>query len=347
MTHSTIRLLVALLLSALASAAPAGATTYDVVRVACPVCGATTEVHLLASYNSFNGRDTDMLIHSRGHSPVDLAPVTCTTCLYSGAGRAFARAVGPAVKTAILGAESLRLPEGESRQGYLPPSTRWDLVAQCRELSGDPPEDVGHAYQSAAWAVRLHAGFLPDSYGDGIGSTCERMLKDSPPAATTSENPMLTDLRVAAWLLDRASGGTAAECRAAALRAIGILRLRGENQVLLDRLPALLVALGEPPDSAYAAKLTGSIELERRYQRRSLTHTEAALAASSAPGKEQSRAVFLYLAAELARRLGERERYLALRAEGMKGPDAGMLAPWFAAVDDVEALFAPDTRKAR
>jgi len=96
--------------------------------------------------------------------------------------------------------------------------------------------------------------------------------------------------------------------------------------VLDKALPSLLAALPEGDRGRIKASVKASIQRERGYQRRVVDLLEARFTTKQPFDPPENEAVFLYLAGELHRRLGEFDLARARFAEAEEAKPPGVIA---------------------
>ncbi len=274
----------------------------------CPVCRNGFLDYEIGSTNSFGGQDRDFLRRAGGDQPVLIFPKTCPACFYSGYRYDFSSGINipPAVKQQILQQGMLKpgvqIPKG-AKSYEIPASARYDLIAQTYQLRGKPEEDMAQQFLSASWATRLESYLLPAAI---LGEELTEKVKKregaqwKPEQTGGPENHVLGSIQRGRQCAEAARSLDGEERMIAALAAIHILRLNGENTEVLQILPLLRTVMPEKQFADFARLISDSIARERDFQSKAVLLFEKV-----APTKQDSKdkAALTYLCGELHRRL--------------------------------------------
>ncbi|MBN2496367.1 MAG: DUF2225 domain-containing protein [Deltaproteobacteria bacterium] len=309
MTRSTFTLGLALWLLVMQSS-PVLATTMHKEEVSCPICGQKLTVRRIMSTNNFGGQDRDFCEHARGAQPLLVGPTTCARCLFTGYPDDFDKKPGPEL-------EALRkqLLEQKPLKARGPLELNWvrrDLHIQYLMLSDALDERLlADMYLRIAWAVRLEMNPLTPYFHRLTEEQHGRVEKLLPKEQNARRaDKARGDLLAARFLIAKIDELEREEKEAALIAAAYMLRNRGEHGLLSEILPKLKEVLPEGEAGSLIEKTKASIELEQAYQRKALAAIDEHLKLKSLPdeGFPDSMKVYVYLAGELARRVGDLDR---------------------------------------
>jgi tetratricopeptide (TPR) repeat protein len=283
-------------LTALALLVPAATlAATDVAPAACPVDDTDVDVTILLSSDSLLGHDRDLCPHANLDDDVRPSVSSCSTCGFAGTLQEFQQTVPAEVAARI-------------KKELVPAKTPWERYAnraRILEWSQALPARIGESWLRAGWSVRLEGRPV----GAPLSKAFETLVRSVP--ETAGEDPILGPAKaIDARLVD---GKTLVlDDRAVAFYASGSLwRSRGELAAAEERYARSLEVAVESGELAAAlkdaiARDRASIELEQSYLKKALAYFRAALNAGEKVPKSQ-RPMLAFLAAECARRTGERE----------------------------------------
>ena len=322
MMRPSLRLLLALVVL-LGTAAPATATSVRPLDLVCPVCGTATKGVTVMSTNSFGGVDRDFCRHAIGSQPLLLVATTCPKCHYSAFADGFAAkppaAVIEAVKKGALVVAPHASPkargdeEGVAPSSNLPAWVRHDLILQVLRLGKASTFKLAWQALVTSWAVRLEARMDVGGAAEDE-KTFEALVARS---GIKGDDRSGDSVKLGAWLIRNLPTLPEKEAVVAAPVAIRLLRERGENGLLLASLGALQKGFAPDRWASIEKTLRESAQLEQKYQREAVALFEKYLASPEC-AKDDDRFHVTYLAGELHRRLGERDKALELYVKAEK-----------------------------
>lgn len=317
------------LLFIVAMACSLQATSSRQIRLNCPVCQTDISARELMSSNTFGGVDTDFMSHAQGSSVLQIRPVTCLNCYFSGFVGAFNRyseppaqewdeepvttppaliasVTFPATFTAAIKIDRVLKPvisiASYTDQSEIPAWVRYDLIAQVYRLTGQPPRDLADLYLQASWSVRDEDNVIQmlsksdtELIGDFFKNKIRERFKDSSPNQATAEVGLAYDL------LKETGSEKAEEIKASLMAALLFARRHGENQLVLDILARLLPLMEKAVGTALQEHLNASIAREREFQKLAIDHFTLCLAEKNDTDLESR---LIYLIGELNRRMG-------------------------------------------
>lgn len=311
----------------------AASAAIDTQTMPCPVDGGDVEVKVQLSSNALLGHDRDLCPHASDEESDEIAGSIsgCAVCGFAGTPAEFRNDVPEDLKKRV-------------RTELKPVSTTWELYANRARIlgwAGSPPAAIGESWLRAAWAVRLE----PRTPGDPMLAEAARKTLSAAPSAGSQgkpagaqtgadvipSDPILDPAASLEKLLaepSRADAPVTAADRAAAWYTAGALwRTRGELEAAETRYAkALAAAKGTVLEAAITRAIErdrASIELEKEYLGHALTSFRGALKEQKSLPAHQ-RALLAFLAAECARRTGDRSGAAALyrEAAAAKDPEA-------------------------
>lgn len=316
MMRPSLRLLLALVVL-LGTTAPSKATSVRTLDLVCPVCGTATKGVSIMSTNSFGGVDRDFCRHAVGSQPLLLVATTCPKCHYSAFADGFTTKPPAAIIQAVKKGALVVAPHASSKartpSSDLPAWVRHDLILQVLKLGKAPTFKVAWQALVTSWAVRLEARI-------DVGGAAEDEKAFQALVARSGlkgDDRSSDSVKLGARLIHQLPTLPEKEAAVAARVAIRLLREHGENGLLLASLGALQKGFAPDRWTSVEKALRESAQLEQKYQREAVTLFEKYLASPECT-KEDDRFHVTYLAGELHRRLGERDKALALYVKAEK-----------------------------
>lgn len=324
---AALALLAAGIFSALIPAA-ADATEIEAREFTCAVCATKFTGNALVKTDQEGGIDSDFCQWPKGTSAFPYEVQVCPSCFYAARNEAFAGELLDATKTALRAATD-KWKEGHAEVAKaedLAPGQRWELAAVCLAARKAPTLMVGNLWLRAAWATRqcAGAGLKIPGLGHPLSAfetldEMEAALKEEKDAAKQTE-----ELFKVAFGAHRA----------------GDVKRRDATLRQIERL-----TLNEP-QAARLAALKKAFEAEKAYQERAVACFREALARNETTPEE--RHVYLFLAADTTRRLGDDagalKGYGEVKASGKIRRDIAGLCEFLSNYLTVEDA-APETPK--
>jgi hypothetical protein len=309
---SAAALLAAALLSVLVSAS-AGATEVQPGEFTCPVCATKFTGNVLVKTDKEGGIDSDFCEWPKGTPALPYEVQVCPTCFYAARNQAFEGALLDATQ-ATLKAALGKWKEGHAEAAKvedLAPGQRWELAAVCLAARKAPMLIVGNLYLRSAWATRQCAGasFKLGGLGHPLSAfeTLDEMevsVKEEKDAAKQAEG-----------LFKLAFGAHRA----------GDVKRRDATVRQIERLTL------DETQAAKLAALKKAFDVEKAYQERTVACFREALEKEETPPEE--RHVYLFLAADMTRRLGDDaaavKGYREVKASGKIRRDISALCDFF------------------
>ncbi len=298
--------LVSVLALVVLGSSAAVATTRERITVTCPVCQEKVEGWTIMSTNNAGGVDRDFLEWAGGDQPIVYLPITCTKCFYSGYEDDFAAdaKVPEDVAKRIRDEKALK-PLEEAAAGPPDAWVRYDLIAQTYALLGKGHRTLAWQHLRAAWAARIQKAHLTRPIDGDALEALDGWMEGKKPAGAEGKGRAQAALLLAAEceaMLPEAQGE---DGRMAALAAILLYRIHGENTAALRVLAAAKPHLDEALAARLQKELPPQIEQERALQRKALAEFEAAVGEEK---DDAEKAGMTYLCGELCRRVEEWDR---------------------------------------
>ena len=248
-----------------------------------PLDGHTFTVALPASMNSLGGTDSDGCSYASGPQVRTYAVATSPTSLYSARIEEWGEGVTPKSKEALL---KLLIPLGADieRASSLHPAERYELAAAISEQIGRDGFTIGDLFLHGAWTIRdTIVGFLPAVQGS---SDAWQKLGELVKMSRSVTHP-----------------------RGRTIALFDMARLSHRGGLIHER-DALLAQLDNFEDAglgavAKRAQFGVRVEAENRLLRKARERYLQGVEARSRGAED--RALYRFLAAELARRVGDFE----------------------------------------
>ena len=298
------------------------------VKVTCPVDGTKFDVIEITATNQWGGRDADGCAHAFNTTPMESYVWVCPACKFAGRKKDFDAAIPDAEKKALQdGLKPMIEIKKDAKQGQIPGHVKYDLLAQVAQIRKAPPEEVGRAWNHAAWSCRQQGSAYLADFEEWEALRDRYTLNQKPMTFGLTKNRTDFELEVARKLekdLENKQYEKGANRILARYLAAYLFRKHGENAPAERWLSELEKMKGENSvvDEA-AAKARASLPLEREFQKKAMETYRAAYEAGGLDKKVAPEVA--YLLGELSRRLGDAKSAVAWFQKSIETTDSDPL----------------------